>query len=261
MRELLKKSLDFANKNIVLACALVIFSIVTSVYLAVSQSLAGGVMSQSLVLYMLAAIAFFSGFFNQITALLKGDGAKMKFLEGVGEYFLPMSGICLISLVLYGFTGVLSSIITVKIYGGIEAVMAAMNKMLAVVQTGGAEAASIDNATLQIVLTMLLILWAFWGLLSFVLLYWVPVLYLEGKRNIFISLISALKFLFKNFGKSLLIFVIAVFFVAVISILSAVASSIVLLEVIFSMLNYYVAVVFIFAVFIFFKKQIEARED
>ena len=184
MRELLKKSLELANKNIVLACALVIFSIVTSVYVAVSQNLAGGAVSQSLVLYVLAAIAFFSGFFNQIIALLKGDDTKMKFLEGVGEYFLPMSGICIISLILYVITGLLSSVITVNVYGGIEPVMNAMNKMLTVVQAGGADVSTIDNTTLQIVLTMLLILWAFWGLVSFILLYWVPVLYIENKRNI-----------------------------------------------------------------------------
>lgn len=261
MKELLKTSFVLANKNIVLACMLVIFSIVTSVYVAVSQSLSGGAASQALVLYVLALIAFFAGFFNQVKAIVNNDEGKMKFLEGVGEYFLPMSGICVISLISYLVVGLLASLITVNIYGGVEPVMSAMNKVLSVVQNSAADTSSIDVQTVQIVLTMVLILWAFWGLLSFVLLYWVPVLYFDNVRNIFVSFWQGLKFLFKTFWKSLLIFILAVLAICIIGFLSAISSSLALLEVLLSMFNYYIILVFVFAVFLLYKKQIQEKVE
>lgn len=243
-----KRAFDFTNKNIILICLLMIFSLITTVFVSLFKSVSLNV----LILYILMLVAFFAGFFNIIKNIIQGNSAKLAFLEGVGEYFLPMLGIGMISFGMYIIFAVLAMQLGTSLAGTKEQVVAALNELMPILQTADTSSlANIEPASAKIYLVIMLSVWIAWGVLSFIILYWVPVLYVDNERNIFKSFYKSVKFLLKNFIKTLCFFVGFVLLLVVTTFLSALAAMFLpLLEFVFFMLSYYLAVVFIFWVFL-----------
>jgi hypothetical protein len=249
--QLIKRAVELANKNILLVCLLLMYTLTTSIFLALFKTIT----AQIIVLYILISVAFFSGFFNIITKTIKNESAKLSFLEGVGDYFLPMLGIGLMSIGTYLTSGITAMMGTINILGIKEQVNSALNEILPALQTGTQEALTkISPESVKVYLVIMLSVWIVWGLISLLILYWVPVLYINNERNIFKSLLIGIKFLLKNIWKTLAIFLSIVLITSVLSILSVLATKISpILESIFFMLNYYIGIIFLFAVFLLYK--------
>ena len=249
--QLIKRAVELANKNILLVCLLLMYTLTTSIFLALFKTIT----AQIIVLYILISVAFFSGFFNIITKTIKNESAKLSFLEGVGDYFLPMLGIGLMSIGTYLTSGITAMMGTINILGIKEQVNSALNEILPALQTETQEALTkISPESVKVYLVIMLSVWIVWGLISLLILYWVPVLYINNERNIFKSLLIGIKFLLKNIWKTLAIFLSIVLITSVLSILSVLATKISpILESIFFMLNYYIGIIFLFAVFLLYK--------
>lgn len=249
--QLIKRAVELANKNILLVCLLLMYTLTTSIFLALFKTIT----AQIIVLYILISVAFFSGFFNIITKTIKNESAKLSFLEGVGDYFLPMLGIGLMSIGTYLTSGITAMMGTINILGIKEQVNSALNEILPALQTGTQEALTkISPESVKVYLVIMLSVWIVWGLISLLILYWVPVLYINNERNIFKSLLIGIKFLLKNIWKTLAIFLSIVLITSILSILSVLATKISpILESIFFMLNYYIGIIFLFAVFLLYK--------
>lgn len=249
--QLIKRAVELANKNILLVCLLLMYTLTTSIFLALFKTIT----AQIIVLYILISVAFFSGFFNIITKTIKNESAKLSFLEGVGDYFLPILGIGLMSIGTYLTSGITAMMGTINILGIKEQVNSALNEILPALQTGTQEALTkISPESVKVYLVIMLSVWIVWGLISLLILYWVPVLYINNERNIFKSLLIGIKFLLKNIWKTLAIFLSIVLITSILSILSVLATKISpILESIFFMLNYYIGIIFLFAVFLLYK--------
>lgn len=259
--QLIKRAIEFANKNILLVCLLLMYTLTTTVFLSLFKTIT----TQIVILYILISVAFFSGFFSIITKTIKNEPTKLSFLEGVGDYFLPMLGIGLITLGTYLISGITAMLGTINTLGIKEQVNTALAEILPAIQTGSQEALTkISPETAKIYVVIVLSVWIIWGLISLIILYWVPVLYINNERNIFKSLFMAIKFLIKNIWKTIAIFLAVVFITSILSILSVLATTISpILESIFFMLNYYIGIIFLFAVFLLYKdktSEIQGKE-
>ena len=260
MLKILKSAIALTNNNLMLVCFLYLFSVASTVFLAISQ-VATNVAGHTMLLYCLTMVAFFAGYFNQIKTAIKPEEGKLKFLEGIGDYFLPMLGIALLSLLLYVLLAEVGTFVVAKIVGGVPVLTAAVNKVMEVLQASQGEVSALDMQAIQIVSVLMFVLWLLWCAVSFLILYWVPVLYFDDKRNIFISLVIAIKFLLKQFWKSLFMYIMLLFPVVFFSILSVALSSFKPVAVLCNILIYYVSVVFLFSVFLLYVEKVEEDKE
>ncbi len=264
MLKIIKDAFKLTNKNLMLVCSLYLFSIVSTVYFAFSQ-VAANASGQMVILYCLTMVAFFAGFFNQIKSAVKNEEGKFKFLEGIGDYYLPMLGIGLLSLVIYVIFAEVATLLSAKLVGGSSVLVAAMNKTVEVMQANNFDVSALDMQALQVVSIFMLVLWGVWCVVSFVILYWVPVLFFDNEHNIFKSLGRSVVYLFRNFGKSFLVFLLLLIPVVLLSVLSVAFSSFKIVAVLSNVLVYYVSVAFLFAIFLLYAdrtvEKIEEVED
>lgn len=246
----LKRALNLTNKNIILVCLLMMFSLISTVFVSLFKTIT----LQVIMLYILMMVAFFAGFFNSVKVLIKGENAKLSFLEGVGEYFLPMLGIGLMLFGAYTFFAGIALQYCIGLAGGKEVVLKALNELLPMLQSASTPVTmNPDSASVKVYLIIMLSIWVAWGLLSFVTLYWVPVVLLDNERNIFKSFWVGLKFLFKNFFKTFALFMGIILLLVIITIMGAIATVFIpLLDFVFFTLCYYIAVMFLFSIFLMY---------
>ena len=260
MLKFIKSVLKHTNENLVLVCSLYLFSVVSTVCFAFSQ-VATNASSQMVILYCLIMVAFFAGFFNQIKCAVTKEEGKFKFLEGIGDYYLPMLGIGVLSLVIYVLFAELGTMISARVLGGTPILVAAVNKIMAVMQSAQVDLTSLDMQALHVVSLYMLILWCIFCVVSFVLLYWVPVLYFEKERNIFVLLLKSVQFLFNKFWKSLFLYIGFLFPIILLSIVSVLLSSIKIFAVLSNLFVYYISVAFLFAVFLLYAEKLDKKKD
>ena len=243
----------FTNKNLTQVCLLASFSILMTIFVV-----QGNISSNILILGSLATIAFFAGFFNLIKNEINGEKGTLKFMEGVGEYFMPMSGIFFISMFLYLSSLLAVFALLVNRFGtsATEAAMIEFNKVLT-----ASTITTLSETNLQILFAYSFATMLLMSIISFILLYWVPVLYFTGERNIFKSLITSLKFMLRKFGWTLILFIALTILVFALAILSELAKSIIILSVIADLLIYYFMVMFLYIVFLTYKNSLNTTEQ
>ena len=252
--DILKKSLNLTNKNIVLLCLLMIFSLITTVFVSLFKA----VTLHVLVLYILMVVAFFAGFFNVIKTIVQSRRSKLSFLEGVGEYFIPMLGIGMITFGLYLISALIAMRIGMNLAGTKEQVVAALKELVPLLQAvDSTQLANVNPESAKIYLIIMLAVWLAWSILSFVILYWIPVLFIDNERNIFKSFYVGIKYLLKTFRKTFLIYVTTLLLLVLITFLSAISTLFApALEFVFFVLSYYIAVMFLFAVFLLYEEKV-----
>ena len=99
MKNCIKNSFNHTNKYIILATPLILFSLLSSLYLAFTAG-SGKLLNMliAIILFFLMFTAFIAGWFNMITVSLKNpdrenvNSLMSEFPAGVGEYMLPMMG-------------------------------------------------------------------------------------------------------------------------------------------------------------------------
>ncbi len=247
------RAIKYTNKNMVILCALILFQCLGSVYIYVSQGANPLQGFLAILLYFLMLAAFFAGFCNLIKTVLDDKPLKSKFVEGVGEYFLPVLGIFILSILFCLIVTEVSWIILQHQFGSLAPVVELINKTL---ENPAAMKSILESApveTLYMTNIFLAVTTVVFAVVFFQFIYWIPVLFTENKKNIFKGLWASLKFLYKNFfvniGLCLLFGVI--FFV--LNILEALSMPVPLLGALFSILGYYIFIVFVFSVFIVYK--------
>ena len=253
--EFVKRAFKLTNKNIMLVCGLIIFQCLSSVYIILTQTTGLNMNIQILILYALMVVAFFAGFFNIIKYNLNNEIGKLRFLEGVGDYFLPMLGIFSVSFIFYSLGSLVSVLIAEHYLGGIKPIISLIANLLNNPNISAEAIKSINPALIELSFIWLVILWAILALISFILLFWVPVLYIDSERNIFKSFFRGIKFLGKNFVKTLLFSIIILIVVIALSLLESLTASIPAISAIFSIVTYYFTVVFLFGIFLLYKEK------
>lgn len=255
-----KNIFEITNKYIVLATPLILFSLVSSVYLAASAT--GKIINMiiGIVLFIFMSAAFTAGWFNMVKLSVSNPNSRepnsllKEFIPGVGEYFLPTIGaffnfFLLTLIVLY-----ICFILGAKYIGDPGITAEALSKSL---ETAQALKVFLSGLTSEQLLKL-----NYWNILlmsGFSLSYFLVILYLPAmfykKKNPFIALMYCFKDLFskkifKTIALYLLIFVVNAF----LSILSALFIGNVIMHFIITLLNFYFITVVAVGIFYYYYK-------
>ena len=242
----MQKVLELTNKYIVLATPLIIYSLISSIYLIISAG-GGRIINYlfAIVLFLLMTSAFAAGWFNMIKIAVlnpeKEDANSLikEFTSGVGEYFLPSIGAILLILFLSIITIIFSYKLGMHYIGNIN--ISAETLSDAMKNTTALKAFMLslsEDQLIKINLWNILILTSL-SFTCFLSLLYLPALFFKNK-NPFIAFYISLKDLFskrifKTFGIFLLIFTINF----CISILSAILGNQMIMHFILTLINFY----------------------
>lgn len=241
----MKKVFELTNRYIVLGTPLILFSLLSTVYLAVTARGAVINLLIGLVLFALMTAAFAGGWFNMIKiAVLEPDrddpnSLIREFTSGVGEYFLSALGmfvnIIVVSLVIL----VIASVVGMKVIGNPNVSIDALNAAVQTPEALKTFLASLTKEQLIKINAWNLLLLGAMALTYFLELLYLPAMFFKNK-NPFIAFFIGLKDLFsRKFFETLGIFILIFVVYSVISILSALFIGNVVMHFLMTLANFY----------------------
>lgn len=241
----MQKVFNITNKYIVLATPLILFSLLSTIYLAVSARGALINILIALVLFALMTGAFIAGWFNMIKkAILEPDkedpNSLMKeFPSGVGEYFLPALGSLIIMMIFSILLIGLSYFVGMQFIGDPGISADAFSKAATSPEALKAFIASLSTEQLLKINEWNLLLLGTMALTYFLMMLYIPAIFFKNK-NPFIAFFISLKDIFgKCFLKTLGIYLLIFITYFVISILAALFVGITAVHFLVTLLNFY----------------------
>lgn len=242
----MQKVFLITNRYIVLATPLILYSLISSVYLAISAS-SGKVYNLifAILLFAFMTAAFIAGWFYMIKKAVTepnredANSLMAEFPAGVGEYFLPaLGGMLVISMLFLIMIGI-SYFIGAKFIGnpGISA-EAFSNAIQNTTALKTFLAGLTEKQLMQINLWNALLL-GIMTLSYFLLILYLPTMFFK-KKNPFIAFFVSLKDLFsKKFFKTTGVFLVIFFANFIISLLSTLFSGIIVMHFVMTLINFY----------------------
>ena len=254
------KVFEITNKYIVLATPLILFSLVSSVYLAASAT--GKIINMiiGIILFILMSAAFVAGWFNMVKLSVSNPDSRepnsliKEFIPGVGEFFLPVLGgffnFFLLTLIIVYICFILGA----KFIGDPGISAEAFSKSL---ETAQALKTFLSGLTSEQLLKL-----NYWNLLlmsGLSLSYFLVILYFPAvfykKKNPFIAFLYSFKELFsKKIFKTIALYLLLFLINAFISILSALFIGNVIMHFIITLLNFYFITVASVGIFYYYYK-------
>lgn len=254
----LKEVLNLTNKYIVLATPLILFSLISNVYL-ISSSV--GRLINVLIVFLLLTLmssAFVAGWFTMIKKAVNDEYPEnpnlllRDFVSGVGEYFLPAAGAMVCLSVFSTVLIVIAYIVGYQSIGDIGITAEQLSEAMK------------SNEALKLFLTSLspeqIIKINLWNLLLlstmagiyFLQIFYFPALFYKNK-NPLIAMITGFKDLFsRKFFKVLLFVVLLLVIYLLLSALSALSAHSTILHFIVTLLNFYFIVFLNVGIFYFY---------
>lgn len=242
----MQKVFDLTNKYIVLATPLILYSLISSVYMVLATS-GGKIINYifAIILFILMTAAFIAGWFKMIkSAVMEEDENEpnkliTEFTSGVGEYFLSSIGAIFVMFVVSTVLLILSYYIGMNTIGdvGISA-----ENLTSAFQNPSALKAFVEGLSIE-QLTKLnlwnILILVFVTFSYFLLFLYIPALFFKNK-NPFFALCISLKDLFnKKILKTLGIFLLIFILNFILSIFSAIFGANTVIHFIFTLINFY----------------------
>lgn len=255
MLNILKQSFMISNKYIILATPLIIFSLLSSFYIIFSANgtLLGLIFA--LILFSLMFVAFLSGWFCMVKDAISDEYPNepnsliKKFPEGVGEYFLPVSGMIFISFVFSSAIYILIYLLGIKYIGDIGI---SLEKFSQAMESTAALKLFVASLTKEQIIKINL--WNLLILLTTAFIYYILMFYPTAlfykQKNPFKAFFVGLKDLFcRRFFKNLFLYTNLFVSYIILSIFTTIFGHNIIMHFIFTLVNFYYLVVV--AVFVF----------
>lgn len=262
----MQKVFNLTNKFIILATPLMLFSLISGIYMAISATGKFINIMFALFLLILMTSAFVAGWFSMIKKAI--SDSKMKdptslikdFPAGVGEYFLSSLGAVFIVLLFSFLMALVSYYIGMKYIGDTGITASVLSKAL---ESTEALKLFVSNLTSEQLLKLNqwnMLIMGSTALTAFLLIFYMPVLFFINK-NPLVAFAVALKDLFsRKFFKTLGIYFLIFVINFVISILSALFVSNVFIHFFVTLLNFYFITAVGVGLFYYYNKDfIESR--
>ena len=256
----MKNVFQITNRYMILATPLILFSLITGVYLASSAGAKIINLLIALILFLLMTACFIAGWFNMIKIAIavphrdEPNSLIKEFPSGVGEYFLPVLGMLVFMLIITFSISYAGYFIGLNLIGD-----PSINPEALVKAMENAEALKTFMATLTPEQYIKINFWNFFLLGIMTLIYYIFLLYIPAlfykTKNPFKAFFIGLKDLFskhiiKTTGIFLLIFVVNFF----ISIFSVLFSGIMIMHFAITLLNFYFITLVAVGVFYYYDK-------
>ena len=252
---IIKESFKITNSYLVIATPLILFSLISSLYLIFSSggSLIGKIFS--IILFFLMISAFLSGWFYMISKAVKNpeidnkDKLLSEFPSGVGEYFLITVGMLIFALLLSTIIMFIALLIGKKYIGDAGITQAQLINATSNIDAMKEFANSLNNEQLLKINQWNFLLFITIMFNYFILMFYNPTIFFK-RKNPFIAFFISLKDLFsRKFFKNLAVFLFITIIYMFLSILSVLVGSNLFLHFILTLINFYYitfAVIFIF---------------
>lgn len=252
------KTFNLTNKYIVLTTPLILYSLISSVYLVISMGNSNFInLLFAIILLILMTSAFIAGWFNMIKLAItdykdEPNSLIKEFVPGVGEYFLPSLGAFFIILTTIITALTISYFIGINNIGdpGIssEALTNALKDSVALknfVANLNTEQLVKINLWNSLILTTTAVSY-------FLIFLYIPALFLKNK-NPFVAYLISLKDLFsKKIFKTLAIFLLILMLSFFLSLLSTIFGNFLIIHFLITLLNYYFFTVISVGVFYYY---------
>ena len=245
MLSYIKDSFQLTNKYIILATPLILFSLLSSLYILFSVG--GNLLSLliALVLFGLMVGAFLSGWFFMIKTCVTNPEQEdpnvllKEFPAGVGEYFLPVLGLMINTMVISALLILVSYFVGMKLIGDIGITPEALTKGMESFAAMKTFLGSLTQEQIFKLNAWNMLLFFTMSVTYFLIMFYSPALFFKEKnpfKAYFVSLkdLFSKKF-FTNFGLFLILFVS--YFI--LSILTTLFGANVVMHFIFTLINFY----------------------
>ena len=245
MLSYIKDSFQLTNKYIILATPLILFSLLSSLYILFSVG--GNLLSLliALLLFGLMVGAFLSGWFFMIKTCVTNPEQEdpnvllKEFPAGVGEYFLPVLGLMINTMVISVLLILVSYFVGMKLIGDIGITPEALTKGMESFTAMKAFLGSLTQEQMFKLNAWNMLLFFTMSVTYFLIMFYSPALFFKEKnpfKAYFVSLkdLFSKKF-FTNFGLFLILFVS--YFI--LSILTTLFGANVVMHFIFTLINFY----------------------
>lgn len=244
MLKILSKSFDLTNKHIILATPLILFSLLSSLYILFSMRGNSLGLLIALFLFFLMLGAFISGWFFMVTRCTRESDIDpneliMDFPAGVGDYFLSSLGLIICSVLVSVILVITASLIGIKAIGDIGISMQAMSNAMASAATLKAFLLTLSKEQLIKLNCWNMLLFFTMSLTYFILMFYPAAMFFKNK-NPFAALITALKDLFcRKFFSNFILFTVLYTFYILISIVNAALGTNVIMRFVITLINFY----------------------
>lgn len=260
MLKLIKESFKITNKYIILATPLILFSLISSLYLLFS---AGGTkisLMISAVLFFLMFGAFLSGWLYMTKRCVQSPQDEdvnqliKEFPAGVGEYFLPTLGLIIISFIVSVLFFIISIFLGIKFIGDPHISQSLLSNSLGSVEAMKKFAMSLTDEQLVKINLWNLLMFSAVSFSYFLIIFYAPAMFMKNK-NPFFALGLALKDLFsRKFLKNVLLFIFVSVIYLIFSMLIAILGGNIILHFIFTLANFYFIVFAAVLIFSYYYK-------
>lgn len=259
MLKLIKESFHLTNKYIILATPLILFSLLSSLYILFSVG--GSVISLliAFVLFVMMLIAFLSGWFfmikKSISTELDDEEANSLikyFPEGVGEYFLPCSGLVILAMFFTTVMLILAYFVGMKLIGNIGISAEVLSKASESMGALKALLASLSEEQFIRLNAWNLLLLVTMAITYLVLMFYAPAMFFKEK-NPLKAFWTSLKDLFsRKFFHNALLYLVLFISYFILSVFTTVFGFNVITHFVFTLINFYYLVLVAMLVFNFY---------
>lgn len=241
----LKKSFGLTNKYIILATPLILFSLISSLYILFS--LGGNLLSLIIAfsLFVLMLAAFLSGWFYMIKSCVQEpenddvNALIKEFPAGVGEYFLPILGLVFIIFLLSALMLLGSYIAGMKLIGNIGINSASMSAALQSTVALKSFLMSLSDEQLFRLNAWNLLLFLSMAIEYFLIMFYLPVLFFKSKNPLKALFINFKDLFSRKFFSNVGLYLLFLVSYCMLSLLSTISSINPITHFIFTLVNFY----------------------
>jgi len=241
----IKEVFKTTNNYIVLATPLILYSLFSNVYAAISAN--GKLISIifAIILLTLMSAAFIAGWFKMVKEAINDSYSEnpnlliKDFLSGVGEYFIPSTGVVIV-ISLFSILALIGAfLVGHNLIGDIGITVEQLNNAMSSSEELKLFISSLSDVQYIRISQWNLLILSTMSLVYFLLIFYLPALFYKNK-NPFLALFIGIKDLFTR--KIFFVFFLtlsALFFYLFLSMLSAVTMHNLILHFIVTLLNFY----------------------
>ena len=245
MFNIIKESFSLTNKYIVLATPLIIFSLLSSVYLILSSGGRPTGLGIAFILFGLMLCAFLSGWFYMIKRILQdnipdsADTLIAEFPSGVGEYFLSTLGLVFNTIIIFITIGVITYFAGIKFIGHIGITSTQLTNAMSSQENLKLFLNSLSDAQLLKLNAWNLLLFADMIFSYFILMFYAPTVIFKTK-NPFVAFFVSIKDLFsRKFFKNIALFLLMFSSYFVLSVLTGLSGKNIFVHFFLTLVNFY----------------------
>ena len=245
MSNCIKESFKLTNKYIILATPLILFSLLSSLYILFS--IGGNTISLiiALILFTFMLGAFLSGWFFMIREGVKEPDMEepnfliKEFPAGVGEYFLPVLGAMVIGFVIASAIVLAAYFTGMKMIGDIGISPEVLAKSMESFEELKSMLLSLNEEQLFRLNAWNLLLFASMTVTYFAVMFYAPAMFFKEKNPIKAYFLSLKDLFSRKFFKNLVLFLGLFFSYFILSILTTIFGMNIITHFIFTIINFY----------------------